>query len=34
VELVTQPIARVTKNAIVTTDGREREIDALDSATG
>jgi cation diffusion facilitator CzcD-associated flavoprotein CzcO len=34
VELVTQPIARVTKNAIVTTDGREREIDALVCATG
>jgi cation diffusion facilitator CzcD-associated flavoprotein CzcO len=34
VELVTDPIARITKNSIVTRDGREREIDALICATG
>ncbi len=34
VELVTDPIDRVTKRGIVTADGREREIDALVCATG
>ena len=34
VELVTDPIQRVTKNSIVTRDGREREIDTLICATG
>jgi len=33
-ELVTEPIARVTKDAIVTADGRERTIDTLILATG
>ncbi|WP_036564477.1 flavin-containing monooxygenase, partial [Nocardioides halotolerans] len=34
VELVTDPIAKVTGNAIVTADGVEREIDVLVVATG
>ncbi len=34
VELVTEPIARVTKDAIVTRDGRVRAIDTLVLATG
>ncbi|MFO0691243.1 MAG: NAD(P)/FAD-dependent oxidoreductase [Myxococcota bacterium] len=34
VELVTDPIARVTKRGIVTADGKEREVDALVCATG
>ena len=34
VELVTDPIDRVTKRGIVTADGREREIDVLVCATG
>jgi cation diffusion facilitator CzcD-associated flavoprotein CzcO/acetyl esterase/lipase len=34
VELVTTPIARFTETGIVTTDGREREIDLLVCATG
>lgn len=34
VELVTEPIARVTKHAIVTADGKQRQIDALVCATG
>jgi cation diffusion facilitator CzcD-associated flavoprotein CzcO len=34
VSLVTEPIARVTPNAIVTADGVEREIDVLVCATG
>jgi cation diffusion facilitator CzcD-associated flavoprotein CzcO len=34
VELVTDPIARITKNSIVTADGRERQIDTLICATG
>jgi cyclohexanone monooxygenase len=34
VELVTDPIAKVTGNAIVTADGTEREIDVLVVATG
>jgi len=34
VELVTDPIARVTNRAVVTRDGTEREIDALICATG
>jgi len=34
VELVTTPIARITENSIVTTDGKEREIDTLICATG
>ena len=34
VELVTDPIARVTPNAVVTSDGREREVDAIVLATG
>jgi cation diffusion facilitator CzcD-associated flavoprotein CzcO len=34
VELVTEPIARVAKNAVVTRDGRRREVDALVCATG
>ncbi|HOX67880.1 MAG TPA: alpha/beta hydrolase fold domain-containing protein [Burkholderiaceae bacterium] len=34
VELVTDPIARITPHGIVTTDGRERTIDALVCATG
>jgi len=33
-ELVTEPIAKVTGNAIVTADGVEREIDVLVVATG
>ena len=33
-ELVTDPIAKVTGNAIVTADGVEREIDVLVVATG
>ena len=33
-ELVTDPIAKVTGNAIVTADGTEREIDVLVVATG
>ena len=33
-ELVSDPIAKVTGNAIVTTDGVEREVDALVVATG
>jgi cyclohexanone monooxygenase len=34
VELVTHPIAKVTPTGIVTSDGREREIDVLVIATG
>ena len=34
VDLVTDPIAKVTGNAIVTADGAEREIDVLVVATG
>ena len=34
VELVTEPIARVTPHGIATADGREREVDALVCATG
>ncbi len=34
VELVTEPIERITKRGVVTRDGREREIDALICATG
>jgi len=34
VDLVTDPIAKVTGNAIVTTDGVERDIDVLVVATG
>ncbi len=34
VELVTEPIARVTGDGIVTADGRERKLDALILATG
>jgi cation diffusion facilitator CzcD-associated flavoprotein CzcO len=34
VELITDPIARVTEHGIVTADGIEREIDALVVATG
>jgi cation diffusion facilitator CzcD-associated flavoprotein CzcO len=33
-ELVTDPIARITKDAIVTVDGRERQVDTLIIATG
>lgn len=34
VELVTDPIARITKNSILTQDGTGREIDTLICATG
>lgn len=34
VELVTEPIERVTPGGIVTTDGKEREVDVLVCATG
>ncbi len=34
VELVVDPIAQVTKSGVVTTDGREREVDTLVLATG
>jgi cation diffusion facilitator CzcD-associated flavoprotein CzcO len=34
VDLVTDPIAKVTGNAVVTADGTEREIDVLVVATG
>ncbi|MEZ4332457.1 MAG: NAD(P)/FAD-dependent oxidoreductase [Myxococcota bacterium] len=34
VELVTDPIERVTKRGIVTTDGRERDVDVIVCATG
>jgi cation diffusion facilitator CzcD-associated flavoprotein CzcO len=34
VALVTEPIARVTRDAIVTADGAERSVDALVCATG
>ncbi len=34
VELVTDPIERITENAIVTRDGTKREIDVLICATG
>ncbi len=34
VELITEPIARVTADAIITADGRERPIDVLIVATG
>lgn len=34
VELVTDPIARVTKRGIVTTTGKEREVDVIVCATG
>jgi len=34
VELVTEPIDRVTTNGIVTADGRERPVDAIVLATG
>ncbi len=33
-ELVTEPIERITKHAIRTTDGREREVDLIVFATG
>jgi len=33
-ELVTEPIARITKSAIVTTDGAERPVDTIIFATG
>jgi cation diffusion facilitator CzcD-associated flavoprotein CzcO len=34
VDLITEPIERITKNSIVTADGKEREIDVLICATG
>jgi cation diffusion facilitator CzcD-associated flavoprotein CzcO len=34
VELVTEPIQKVTGHAVVTADGREREVDVLVVATG
>jgi cation diffusion facilitator CzcD-associated flavoprotein CzcO len=34
VELVTEPIERVAKDAIVTSDGKQRRVDALVCATG
>ena len=34
VELVTEPIDRVSANAVVTRDGQEREVDTLVCATG
>lgn len=34
VELVTEPIARVSKRGLVTADGKEREVDVLVCATG
>jgi cation diffusion facilitator CzcD-associated flavoprotein CzcO len=34
VDLITDPIERITKNAIVTCDGREREVEAIVCATG
>jgi cation diffusion facilitator CzcD-associated flavoprotein CzcO len=34
VELITDPIERITKNSIVTRDGTEREVDTLICATG
>lgn len=34
VELVTDPIARVTKRGIVTADGKERDVDVIVCATG
>ncbi|MEZ5167301.1 MAG: NAD(P)/FAD-dependent oxidoreductase [Acidimicrobiales bacterium] len=34
VELVVEPIERITANSIVTTDGVEREVDAIVLATG
>jgi cation diffusion facilitator CzcD-associated flavoprotein CzcO len=34
VELITEPIERVTANAVVTTDGTMREVDVLVCATG
>ncbi len=34
VELVVDPIERVTKSGVVTTDGKEREVDTLLLATG
>ncbi len=34
VELVTDPIERITPNGVVTTDGREREVDTIVLATG
>lgn len=34
VELVTEPITRVTPRGLVTADGREREVDVLICATG
>ncbi len=34
VELITDPIERITPTGIVTTDGRERELDTLILATG
>lgn len=33
-ELVTEPIARITNNAVVTDDGVEREVDLIVMATG
>jgi cation diffusion facilitator CzcD-associated flavoprotein CzcO len=33
-ELVTEPIARITKDAVVTTDGKARRVDTLILATG
>jgi len=34
VELITEPIVRVTRRGVVTADGREREVDVLVCATG
>lgn len=34
VELVTEPIARITPHGVVTADGREREVDTIILATG
>ena len=34
VELVTEPIERVAKDAVVTADGKQRRVDALVCATG
>jgi cation diffusion facilitator CzcD-associated flavoprotein CzcO len=34
VELVTQPVDRVTAGSLVTTDGQERPVDAIVLATG
>lgn len=34
VELVTEPIEKITSNAVVTADGTEREVDTIIAATG